>query len=151
MIPKGALVVALAAALAMGAPAQPGFAGARSEARASGTELKALINTARSARHISALHLDRHVSRYAFKHSRQMAAKQKLFHTRNLARPLKGTGWHLAGENVGEGATVGAIHQAFMHSPDHRANILEPGYDRVAVGVYSDADETVWVTVIFYG
>jgi uncharacterized protein YkwD len=49
----------------------------------------------------------------------------------------------LAGENLarmpGPTATSAArAEAALMHSPDHRANILEPLFDRVAVGAATD-------------
>jgi hypothetical protein len=38
-------------------------------------------------------------------------------------------------ENVGEGRKAADIHQSFMKSPQHRANILDPDMDSAGIGV----------------
>ena len=43
------------------------------------------------------------------------------------------------GENIATGSAgvpAGALHVAWMHSQDHRDNILSPGYQDVGIGVY---------------
>lgn len=55
--------------------------------------------------------------------------------------------WRRIGENVGRGGDVGALHQAFMNSPGHRANVLGD-YNRVGIGVVVTGN-TVWVTFNF--
>lgn len=40
-------------------------------------------------------------------------------------------------------------HEALMHSPGHRANILEPRFSKVGVGVYRDSKGRFWVTEMF--
>jgi uncharacterized protein YkwD len=99
------------------------------------------------------------MSKLARQHSIKMANTPngsgvgKLFHTSNPATYyLKGVNWSTWGENVGvTGGTIGGIEQAFMKSPDHRANILNSRFRRVAVGTYRDANGYLWVTVFFYG
>jgi uncharacterized protein YkwD len=39
--------------------------------------------------------------------------------------------WRKLGENVGMGGNIGQIHAAYMNSPGHRANILDPAYNQV--------------------
>ena len=57
--------------------------------------------------------------------------------------------WRALGENVGCSATdVDAIHRAFMDSPLHRKNILDPKFDSVGVAIVM-ADTTMFVTEIF--
>ena len=41
------------------------------------------------------------------------------------------TEWRKLGENVGMGGSIGQIHTAYMNSPGHRANILDPAYNQV--------------------
>jgi uncharacterized protein YkwD len=36
-----------------------------------------------------------------------------------------------------------------MNSPGHRANILEPRFQRIGVGVYQNAQGEFWVTEMF--
>jgi uncharacterized protein YkwD len=93
------------------------------------------------------------ISKLARKHSIAMANKGYIFHTSNPASfYLRGVRWSTWGENVGVTAgTIGGLQDAFMNSPDHRANILNRGFHRVAVGTYRDAKGYLWVTVFFYG
>ena len=39
------------------------------------------------------------------------------------------------GENVELNQTIAGAHDALMHSPPHRANILDPDYNVIGVGV----------------
>ena len=40
-------------------------------------------------------------------------------------------------------------HRSLMDSPGHRANILEPRFTKVGVGVYRDSSGRFWVTEMF--
>lgn len=37
--------------------------------------------------------------------------------------------WRKLGENVGYGGTIAQIHDAYLNSPGHRANIMDPAYN----------------------
>ncbi len=39
--------------------------------------------------------------------------------------------WRKLGENVGEGATIQAVHTAYLNSPGHRANIMDPAFTQI--------------------
>lgn len=39
--------------------------------------------------------------------------------------------WRKLGENVGRGGSVQAIHVAYMNSPGHRANVLDPAFNEM--------------------
>jgi uncharacterized protein YkwD len=41
-------------------------------------------------------------------------------------------------ENVASGPTASAIHEAWMESPEHRENLLNPGVDCVGIAVVAD-------------
>ena len=43
-------------------------------------------------------------------------------------------GWFKLGENVGKGGTIPQIHEAYLRSPSHRANILDPVFTQVGTG-----------------
>ena len=43
-------------------------------------------------------------------------------------------GWQKLGENVGRGGTIPQIHDAYLRSPSHRANILDPVFTQVGTG-----------------
>jgi uncharacterized protein YkwD len=92
------------------------------------------------------------LSRYATRHSARMAELGSIFHSRDgqLRDALEGTQWIVAGENVGVGASLEELENAFMASAPHRENILNAGYEQVAVGIV-ESDGVLWITVIFYG
>ena len=98
-----------------------------------------------------ALALQLRMSRQATRHSRAMARRGYLFHTSNVGVYLHGVTWHVWGENVGvTTGSVAHLESMFMHSPEHRANILNRGFTHVAVGAIRRGGD-LWVTVFFYG
>ena len=40
-------------------------------------------------------------------------------------------------------------HMSLMNSPGHRANILEPRFTKIGVGLYRDSQNRFWVTETF--
>ena len=54
--------------------------------------------------------------------------------------------WRKVGENVGYGPSVASLVTAFMNSPGHRGNILDPAFTRIGVGTVVDGDGTLWTT-----
>jgi uncharacterized protein YkwD len=79
-----------------------------------------------------------------------MAEEGELFHSEDLRGVLDGVEWSLGGENVGVGSSLSDLQAAFMASKPHRRNILQKGFDHVALGVVKSGGN-FWVTVIFYG
>jgi len=136
MAPVGALVWLIASASP--ASARPSDEG----------DLVARIRQTRAAKKIRTLSVRSALVRLAEKHSAEMAARGAIFHTASLATSVDG--WSYLGENVAAGVSIDEIHQAFMRSPLHRSNILEPRYDVVGVGVVR-AKGVVYVTEIFVG
>ena len=113
-------------------------------------QMLALTNEARATHGKSALVLNAKLSRFATKHSRQMASEGYLFHTEDLAGKLAGLDWSMGGENVGVGSSLTDLQEAFMGSKPHRRNILQKRFDHAAIGIVK-SDGILWVTVIFYG
>ena len=141
-----ALVFLLAAVLvSSGIAITPAHAGTGLRA-----QMAPLINDDRVDRDRAALELDLELSRYARKHSQDMADAGELFHTSDLAAKLKGKSWSIGGENVGMGPSLPDLEDMFMASTPHRRNILNREFDHVAVGVV-ESDGIFWVTIIFYG
>ena len=141
-----ALVFLLAAVLVWsGIAISPAQAGTRLR-----SAMVPLINDDRTDKDRAALKLDLELSRYAKRHSRDMADEGEIFHTEDLAAKLKGKSWSIAGENVGMGPSLSDLEDAFMASTPHRRNILNREFDHVAVGVV-ESQGNFWVTVIFYG
>ncbi len=106
----------------------------------------AKINASRSAAGLSPVESYWDLSDDARRHSDLMAERGEIFHSSNLGSVT--TGWERLGENVGVGLDVGSLHDAFMNSSSHRANILGD-YNYVGVGVTIDGDGFMWVTAVF--
>ena len=66
--------------------------------------------------------------------SSQMASSGNISHNPGMAAQAPGN-WARLGENVGMGASVGSLHNAFVASPNHYANMVNVHYDSVGVGV----------------
>lgn len=76
----------------------------------------------------------------------------QLCHRENLAMiasAVSPRGWTRAGENVGtvpDGGSIEALHQAFLNSASHRANMLSPYFNAVGIGVHFDPNGRLFVT-----
>ena len=60
----------------------------------------------------------------------------------------------MAGENIGwddapDNEATQVIHEMFMDSSGHRANILNPRFDSIGIGAYKGSDGHVMYTVLF--
>jgi uncharacterized protein YkwD len=133
----------------------PLLLGPRAEANAGGSaryrsRMLQLVNDVRDRNDRRLLRVDRKLSRYAIRHSQEMADAGYLFHTPDLASKLDGRNWSIGGENVGFASSLRAVMGGFMDSPPHRRNVLRRGYDHTAIGVVK-AGGSLWVTTIFYG
>jgi len=84
--------------------------------------------------------------------ARHMAAEGRLSHS-TLSAGLGTLNWRSLGENVGYSSptsnTLWTIHVAFVRSAGHRANILNPKYTHMGVGVHKDSQGRVWVAEVF--
>ncbi|MGH9283673.1 MAG: CAP domain-containing protein [Acidimicrobiales bacterium] len=79
--------------------------------------------------------------------SAQMLAAGGISHDPNLRyTPLA---WTKLGENVGMGYDVQGLHDAFVNSPAHFQNMIDPAFDAMGVGVVRAADGKIFVTVRF--
>jgi len=145
-------LAAVAVAVALVLAVVPGGASAGSGAFKERWLMKRETNETRLYHEMRRLELQEHLSDLARKHSLAMAREGSLFHTANPSSYyLKGIRWSTWGENVGvTGGTVNDLQRAFMHSPPHRANILNRAFRHVAIGAVR-VDGALWVTVFFYG
>jgi hypothetical protein len=105
------------------------------------------MNAARQANGLAPYSVASDLTSVARNHSAQMASSQTLYHNPSLTSQVQN--WQAVGENVGEGPTVSDIHNAFMQSPEHRANILDHDFTQVGVGVSVDKNGIIWVTEDF--
>jgi hypothetical protein len=104
-------------------------------------------NGARAAAGLPAMSTNDQLVQVARQHSQEMASSGTIFHNPQLASQVT-TGWKLLGENVGVGPACDSVHEAFMDSPAHRKNILEPKFDAVGMGVVISGN-TIYVTEAF--
>lgn len=138
-----ALVAFLALLLASVAVATPAHAASGSDLEA---RFVAAVNAERAAAGLPALRVADELVSVGRQHAQRMASTADLHHNPNLGNDV--TGWDKVGENVGRGPDVGRIHAAFMASPSHRANVLDPAWTEVGMGVVV-VDGQVWVTELF--
>jgi Cysteine-rich secretory protein family len=123
---------------------------AASAAADSGSEQGFLsaINSTRASNGLAPLTMDGGLQSHARKHTQDMIAAGDIYHsTSSELKAAGGSGWSKLGENVGRGGTVSSLHQAFLDSPSHKANILGD-YNYVGIGT-DTADGALWVTVVF--
>lgn len=106
----------------------------------------ASINASRRAAGLAPYAVRSDLAAVALAQAQRMAAADRLYHNPNLATDVKNYAW--AGENVGYGPDLVTLHQAFMNSPEHRANILSTRFTEVGVGVVTK-DGVVWVAEVF--
>ena len=106
-----------------------------------------LVNQSRNSIGLPGLPVNIDLSLKAQAWSRQLANDQRLYHS-NLADG-NGYNWYRLGENVGYGYSIEQVHNAFMNSSGHRANILDGGFNRIGVGVTRDGGGRLWVVQEF--
>jgi len=110
------------------------------------TQYLSRLNAERVQHGMSPVSLRPDLTAIAQSWAEHMANTQLLAHNPNLTRTA--SNWEVLGENVGVGPTVDDIDAAFMSSPTHRDNILEPRYTEVGIGSV-DTSDRIWITVDF--
>lgn len=115
---------------------------------ASESEFLAKINAERAANGLGGLTMEGGLQAHARKHTQDMMDANQIYHSTSAElQAAAGSGWSKLGENVGRGGSVGSLHQAFMNSSGHRANILGD-YNYVGIGT-GTKDGVLYVTVVF--
>jgi hypothetical protein len=136
-------ILTLSVALVMTAAALPLAASPGDEA-----EFISLINQSRAAAGLGSLTGYADLTDDARLHTADMIAAGQVFHSTAAQLGSYASGWSLLGENVGMGPNPALLHQAFMNSASHKANILGD-YDLVGVGADRSGDGVMFVTVVF--
>ena len=75
-----------------------------------------------------------------------MAAAGKIWHS-TLSDGITAD-WKKLGENVGMGGSVDGLHAAFVASPGHYANLVDPNFGHVGVGIVMSG-KTIFVAEMF--
>jgi hypothetical protein len=113
---------------------------------APGDTMVASVNASRQAAGLAPYAVRADLVAVALGQAQRMAAANRLYHNPNLATDVKNYAW--AGENVGYGPDLVTLHQAFMNSPAHRANILSARFTEVGIAVVAK-DGVLWVAEVF--
>lgn len=103
--------------------------------------LFAAANQSRAEQGAGPLKWDSALAEAALAHCRRMASEGQLAHRYGGEADLSdragqaGAHFSLIEENIALGSYVDQIHSGWMHSPGHRANLLNPNIDRVGIAV----------------
>ena len=106
--------------------------------------LLAAANQDRAARGLPALGTNDQLTRAARQHAEEMARHRSISHQFSgepeLAARARQSGAHfsLVTENVAEASNSALIHELWMQSAGHRANLLDPAVNEVGIAVIQD-------------
>lgn len=104
-------------------------------------QIFALANQARAQAGVGRLDWDPALADAAVQHCLRMAAEGPISHQYNGEPDLStrtaqaGAHYSVIEENVAMGPSADTIHEEWMHSPGHRANLLSPDVNRVGIAV----------------
>ncbi len=112
------------------------------------------VNAERDERGLEPLGWDGTLADVAAGWSEEMAGNDRLEHQdiEALMQREELSGFRGIGENVFTATAPvpsGTIHVGWMRSDGHRVNVLNPGWDRIGVGVHCADDGAVWATQQF--
>ena len=118
-------------------------------------EMLRLVNEERIAHGLKPLEADPEMLEVARKHSADMFARGYFSHnTPDGKSPFDrmrsaDVRFRTAGENLALAPTVQIAHTGLMNSPGHRANILQPKFGRVGIGILDGGRRGLMVTQNF--
>lgn len=114
-----------------------------------------LINQERAANNLPPLEADPELLEVARRHSADMFARGYFSHnTPEDVTPFErmknlNVRFRTAGENLALAPTLQIAHTGLMNSPGHRANILQPRFGRVGIGILDGGRRGLMVTQNF--
>jgi uncharacterized protein YkwD len=106
-----------------------------------------LINKERAAKGAGPLTVHVELVRVARTWTQRMKSDGDISHNPNLAKEVNAS-WRKLGENVGVGPEVDMLHTAFVQSPAHYKNIVDPAFDHIGVTI-EYAEDVFYVTEQF--
>lgn len=112
------------------------------------------VNDERQERGLAAVQWNDQLAQVARQWSAEMAERATFEHQdiQALLKSDRLNGFRSVGENIFQASgpvPAGTIHVGWMRSDSHRPNILNPGWDRLGVGVHCADDGSVWATQNF--
>jgi hypothetical protein len=136
--------VVLGLILALGVLSFP--AGANADTVSDEATFVAKINDLRASKGLAPLQVNANLVAKARAWSAGMAAAGKIWHS-TLSDGVT-EDWKKLGENVGMGGSVDGLHRAFVNSPGHYANLVEPVFSHVGIGIVMNGS-TIYVSEVF--
>lgn len=138
------VVVVLAAAWALASPGQIGCALAApieqiQQAPGESSAFVAAINNLRASKGLGSLEVDGELTTIANDWATEMAKNDAISHRLDLRAGITAL-WRTLGENVGFGPTVSQLMDAFIASPGHYKNLVDPRFNRIGVGTVRVGD-----------
>ncbi len=113
------------------------------------SDVLAATNTARTSRGLRALTPQACVGSYARAQAQRMAVEGRMFH-QELRPVLEACDLRAVAENVAWGYPTGAsVTAAWLASPGHRTNLLNPGSTLIGVGAAQGADGRWYAAQVF--
>jgi uncharacterized protein YkwD len=103
------------------------------------------INAIRAAHGAQPLQVYGELTDIARSWSDQMVANGGISHNPDLSNEVQAY-WLKLGENVGVGGDVQSLMNAFVNSPAHYRNIIDPEFNYIGVGVSYDANGRIYTT-----
>ena len=134
----GAVLVAALLVLANPAPAGAADSGAEAQ-------FVSKINGLRESLGLAPLAVYGGLRSVARNWTDEMVANGGISHNPSLAGQVSGN-WTKLGENVGVGGDVNSLMNAFVNSPAHYKNIVDPAYNYIGVGVSYGDDGRMFTT-----
>jgi uncharacterized protein YkwD len=138
------VVAVLATAWAVASPMSQGCASATPldqvvEMATANTSFVAKINELRLSQGLNPLIVDANLTGIADDWAKTMAQSDSIFHRTDLRSGVTGN-WRRLGENVGVGPDVQQLMDAFIASPGHYKNLVDPTFTAVGVGTVRTPD-----------
>ena len=140
------MVAVLSSLLLSLVPAAPAHAQTRDDYQ---RQSRTVTNDRRTDHDLTPLAKGRCVQKYARRQARKMANQDRMFH-QALGPVLEDCDLSAVGENVAYGYPTGrAVVKAWMQSPGHRANILDPGYRLLGMAMRRSDSGTPYAAQVF--
>lgn len=141
--------LAPSASLAQPAVAHAALVPARAEAPSADAGLESQfvsrINSLRASKGLGQLQVSGELVGVARGWTEHMVAAGQISHNPALGSSVSGA-WTKLGENVGVGYEVESLMQAFINSPAHYRNLVDPAWTHVGVGVTVATDGRIYTT-----
>lgn len=121
-------------------------AGAKADTVSDEAAFVAKINDLRVSKGLAPLQVNGNLTAKARSWSAGMAAAGKIWHS-TLSDGVT-EDWRKLGENVGMGGSVDGLYTAFVNSPRHYENLVDPAFEYIGVGIVMSGN-TIFVSQVF--